>query len=1175
MVLQSFFLKGGRDLWHWDGVAAGNVTAGAKAYLKRCPLETIKSRIIIMAQPPALSIATKFAIAFTLISIVVTGTTGIMVYRQNSKTLIKRELHLQGQDNMTAYRHLQQQVTSYIRETRFLSAVPPIAGIMRSRQTGVDPYDKTTLPLWKERLKTIFKQFLQQNPEYFQIRYIGVADNGLELVRVEKKSGIIRATADEELQPKADTGYYRETVSLPPSKVFLSRIDYNREHGRISDPIIRTLRVAVPVYETAGRVFGLIVINVDIGPQLDQLGTHLASSERVYLTNREGDFLVHPDPARTFGFEKELRHNLQEEMPEYKDLFSKGDSLTQQHTPRVWVEGKNVLAASEIRLAEGEQVSGNDLLYLLAITPRRMVLQEVAQNLRHSMYLTLSLIFLSALVILFLSRHLTAPLVKITREVRGFRLGFDQETVEREGDELSVLASAFHAMTFRIDHAISELEERENRLKSIMNTAVESLVIANERGIIEDFNPAAEKLFAYSRKELLGQNIAILMPSPHKERHDGYIERYLETGIAHIMGTGREVVGRKKGGEQFPLAISISRFNVGDRLYFTGILRDVSEEKRAKEELFFAKVQLEQRVEERTAELSEVNHTLKQKIGELNSAAEELRLFGEIFEQTNEAIVITDNKERIIDVNDAYVAATGFSREELIGKTPRIGRSDRHDKAFYREMWDAIDATGRWSGEIWNRRNTGDIFPMLLSISAVSNSFGEVTHYVGIFSDITEMKNTEQKLESLAYYDPLTKLPNRALFRVLLRKEIENSARAREKLAVMYLDLDRFKYVNDTYGHSVGDLLLVEVANRLSNGVRKADTVARLGGDEFVILLRQLDRPESAAKVAEQLIERITRAIRLQEKEVFVGASIGISVYPDDGDDIETLMKNADMAMYRVKENGRNHYHFFEPEMDRKCIQRVSIEEALRHALERDEFILHYQPKVSISTGRICGAEALVRWQRKGAELVSPDEFIPIAEETGLIEPIGEWVLRTACRKCRQWQEVYRHPFTMSVNLSMRQFLHHDLVDMISDILKETGLAPSSLDLEITETAAASDMERTIGILKRLRALGISISIDDFGTGYSSLSYLKRFPIQNLKVDRSFVLDITSDQDDAPIVRAVIALGHSMGLSVIAEGVETPQQLAFLTGLHCDEFQGYHFSPPLPAAEFQKLFKED
>ncbi|MCG8614755.1 MAG: PAS domain S-box protein, partial [Desulfobacterales bacterium] len=626
----------------------------------------------------------------------------------------------------------------------------------------------------------------------------------------------IQATPDARLQYKNDRDYFKAVISLPGDRVFLSKIDYNKDFGRITRPEIRTLRVALPVYD-GSRIFGMIVINVDIGPELDRLGQ--MPSQSFYLFNPAGQFLIHPDPAVGFGFESGSLRTMAKE-PDTRSInpARAGDS-------RVWVDGTVVKAFRRIELAAPQMAQGHCLLYMLAVTPKDLVLNTVSRNQRHSIYLTLVLILLSAVLILFFSRYMTRPLYRMTRDAAMFRSGDNPRNnrvniMPRQGDEIRVLGRAFSTMTRRIDRFIAELEARENRLQSIMNTAVEGLIITDRKGNINDVNPAAESLFGYDRDELIGANVSMLMPQPHERNHTDYMERYIETGRAAIIGKGRAETGRRKDGSLVPVFLSISEFRVGDALYFTGFIRDITDEVRANKALEQAKEDLEKRVEERTGQLSLLNSALRLKIGELRSTTERLRLFEQIFTQSDEAIVITDENERIIDVNDAYVRASGYGRRVLIGNTPRIGKSDTHDNSFYKGMWDTIRTQGSWKGEVWDRRSSGEVFPKLLSISAVSDGAGKITNYVGIFSDISKLKATEEKLKNLAYYDPLTGLPNRELFRVLLQKEIDQVKRNNTLMAVMYLDLDRFKYVTDTYGHSMGDRLLRRVANRLQGCLR-------------------------------------------------------------------------------------------------------------------------------------------------------------------------------------------------------------------------------------------------------------------------------------------------------------------------------------------------------------------
>ncbi len=551
------------------------------------------------------------------------------------------------------------------------------------------------------------------------------------------------------------------------------------------------------------------------------------------------------------------------------------------------------------------------------------------------------------------------------------------------------------------------------------------------------------------------------------------------------------------------------------------------------------------------------------------SAEEQLRLSARVFESSSEGIILTDEKTHILTVNPAFTRITGYSVEEVIGQTPSFLRSRRHLPEFFRDMWALLNQTGRWAGEIWNRRKNGEISPQWLTIDAVKNEAGKLTHYIGLFSDISKWKQAESRIHYLAYYDVLTDLPNRALMEDRLKLMLVQAHRAGRAVAVLFIDLDRFKVINDSLGHPIGDQLLQATAERLKQCIREGDTVARLGGDEFTVLLSDLPTEPpataqgAAAVVAEKIQYTLSQPLTLEGREVLISPSIGVAFYPWDAHNAADLIKQADLAMYQAKGEGGNSYRFYTPQMNEAVQERLAMEGHLRKALEREEFTLHYQPQVDISSGRITGAEALLRWRHPLRGMVLPSTFIPLAEETGQIVPLGEWVLRQACMDYRSWQKALVDLPCIAVNVSPREFRQGGFVERIEEILAETGMEPQRLELELTEGMLMHDTEVVLRTLKTLKELGIRLAIDDFGTGYSSLSYLKHFPIDVLKIDQSFVRNIPTDPNDAAIVTAIIFMAQRLGLEVIAEGVEIEAQLEFLRAHACQEYQGYWFSPPL------------
>lgn len=560
--------------------------------------------------------------------------------------------------------------------------------------------------------------------------------------------------------------------------------------------------------------------------------------------------------------------------------------------------------------------------------------------------------------------------------------------------------------------------------------------------------------------------------------------------------------------------------------------------------------------------------TLVDDITTIRRSEDLLRQSAAVFENTRDGVTITDADANIIAVNRAFTAITGYEPDDVVGKNPKILQSGKHEPAFYAAMWTELQEKGFWQGEIWNRRRNGDVFPEWLTVSTVRGNEGQIDRYIGVFTDVSRIKAAEARLEFVAYHDELTGLPNRTMLNVRYQNAVDRALRRGKRLALLVIDLDLFKHINDSLGRPVGDALLVAIGGRFRRRLRDEDMLARLGGDEFAVLIEDLAQADDAALVARNLIAELDAPISIGEHDIHVGASIGISVSPDDGKDPTTVMRNADAAVHLAKAQGRNTFRFYTESLTIAALERITLEARLRKAIDCGHLVVYYQPLIDAASGRVIGSEALVRWRDGSDQLIQPGRFIPVAEDSGLIAPLGAWVLRRACRQMKDWLDAGHSLRTMAVNFSPRQFLLQDVPALVAETLAETGLPAECLELEITEGVLMERGEEAIETLHRLRALGVRLSVDDFGTGYSSLSYLKRFPIHTLKIDQSFVRDLTTDSSDAEMALAIIAMGRALKLQVLAEGVETAAQRNFLADNGCHFYQGFFFGRPVPAAEF-------
>jgi diguanylate cyclase (GGDEF)-like protein/PAS domain S-box-containing protein len=672
------------------------------------------------------------------------------------------------------------------------------------------------------------------------------------------------------------------------------------------------------------------------------------------------------------------------------------------------------------------------------------------------------------------------------------------------------------------------LQESRDRYVDLYEFAPVGYVTLTSEGLISDVNLTGAALLGEERKKLLRRRFSRFVTSEDKDRYHHLFVSLMQ----HDERQACELALLRGDGSTFQAHLDCLRAVAGDKPPVARItLIDVTER---------------------------------------NRAEVELRIAAAAFE-SQEGMFVADAKRVILRINQAFSAITGFTVKEAVGQTTRLLKSDRHDEIFSATMWGNVNRTGAWSGEIWNRQKNGEVSPRWLTITAVRGSDGSITHYVGTLVDITQRKADEAKIENLAFYDPLTQLPNRRLLVDRLRQALVICVRSKQLGAVLFIDLDDFKTLNDTQGHDVGDQLLHQVARRLLTCVRASDTVARLGGDEFVVMLEGLSRSsQEAATKAEAVGEKILAALApsylLAGHEYHGTGSVGGTLFSDHGETADELLKRADLAMYQAKAAGRNILRFFDPRMQVVVTERAVLEAELRRGLREGQFILHYQPQVD-GEGRITGAEALVRWQHPRRGLVSPAEFIPLAEETGLIESLGQWVLESACAQLLAWSaRAETAHLTLSMNVSAREFRHPEFVARTLAVIDRTGVDSQKLMFELTESPRPDDLEETIAKMTAVKAHGESFSLDDFGTGYSSLSYLKHLPLDQLKIDQSFVRDVLTDPNDAAFARTIMALGQSLGLAVIAEGVETVEQRDFLAHQGCRAFQGYLFGRPGPVA---------
>lgn len=681
------------------------------------------------------------------------------------------------------------------------------------------------------------------------------------------------------------------------------------------------------------------------------------------------------------------------------------------------------------------------------------------------------------------------------------------------------------------------LRESAEMLLSIANTSHDAIVLLDHGGRIGFWNKAAETLFGYRAEDALGHSFArLLIAVSHQAAYMEYLVFSQSPAGSHV--THPEAIlleAIHNDGTEFPIECSLTPVKLEGRWSVIGILRDKTAHRRAEADL---------------------------------------RKLSRAVEQSPVSVVITDANGLIEYVNPKFVELTGYTPEEVMGQRPSILKSGFTSDETYTELWRTIVAGREWRGEFRNRKKNGELFWEYASISPIKGADGRISHFLAVKEDITIRKQYEEQLLHRAHFDQLTELPNRLFALDRLSQALHRARQNNKFVALMFVDLDNFKNVNDTLGHAAGDKLLINAAERLKGCVRSTDTIARLGGDEFLIILLDVSNAVGCELVSQKILAAFARPFLLEGHEIFVTASIGVAVYPEDGEDPHVLLSNADAALYRAKEQGRHTYRFFTSEMNARALERFNLESQLRYALDRKELAVHFQPIIDLSVKAVVGVEALLRWNNAKLGNVPPDRFIPVAEDIGLIVPIGEWVLRNACQQLRSWQAIFENPLWISVNVSPRQFLEPGFPRTVAHVLTETGVKAECLELEITERLLLDDSPQTTGTLQELMKMGINFAVDDFGTGYSALSYLKSFAFHALKIDRSFLRDATTNSGAAALATAIIAMAHSLGLKVVGEGAETKSQVEFLYAEGCDMAQGYYFSRPLPAEHFASFLEK-
>jgi len=992
---------------------------------------------------------------------------------------------------------------------------------MSNRTTLQDLLDDPS-PRNFQRTSQNWISFSQAKQFYDKIRWID--ETGMERLRVDYGTPTPKVIPAEDLQFRGTRYFFADTNNLSKGEIYVSPLDLNVEGNEIEVPYVPTIRFGMPIFDSKGKKRGILLLNFYADDMLSRFSLLTAMSGKTpWLVNQDGYWLKGEKPEDEFGF-----------------MFGRDDLTMAKRYPDAWekisgeregqFETKDGLWTfnSVFPLQEGHKTStGSTEIFAPSRNEveRSVYAWKAVSLLPKSAYnagmgsfdakLGGVALLLLALFFVGIWRLVLAQLAE-----EAIRLNLEQIVDERTKD---------------LKKANENLTESEARLRSLFENIPDLIWMKNIEGAYLACNPAFERFIGAKEKDLIGKTDYDFVATKSADYFHSRDLATLEEGKPKIVEDW--LTFADDGHRALFEIIKVPVKTAGGQLVgILGIARDITKRKQTEEELQLAAL---------------------------------------VYQSSSQSIIVTDSHNTIVAVNPSFERITGYKAEEVIGKNPRIMSSGRQDKAFYQAMWNAIKTTGHWQGELWNRRKNGEAFAAWLTINTIYNADGSVRNYVELSSDFTKKKEAEDLIWRQANYDFLTGLPNRHMFLERLNQQIRQAQRAGVPLALMFLDLDHFKDINDTLGHDMGDSMLVETARRLQSCVREMDTVSRLGGDEFTVILSELSEPGSVERIAQDILRKLAEPFKLGGEETYITASIGITIFPDDGTELEELLKNADQAMYAAKQQGRNRSSYFTPSMQKAAQARMRLINDLRLAIESKQFEVLYQPIVELASNSIHKAEALIRWHHPTRGLVNPVEFIPIAEETGQILAIGDWSFREAARQVKRWRESHYPLFQISFNMSPVQFQNEpsNRAEWFQE-MHQMGLPGQSLVVEITEGLLLLSSTSVIKQLLEFGNEGMQVALDDFGTGYSSLSYLKKFNIDYLKIDQSFVHNMATEPRDMALCEAIIVMAHKLGMKVIAEGVQTEEQRALLAGAGCDYGQGYLFSQPISAGEFDQLLKD-